>query len=490
MRGALDRAARPRRSTRCCPAGRPRAGAARARAEPPAYEQPQLELGRRPRRGRCRSAGSATRVSRPTGAARYRFYLERAAAAARAWTRPSPRERPPAGPRARCCAARVVHELLEQLDFAAPARARARPRWSALRSRRTASRRAPRTWRTSARWSSASPARSCARASRRAPRSAPSCRSRSRSTPPGAGGRSLLVNGVVDVHADEGDGLLVVDYKSDALGGREPEELCGAPTATQRLVYALAALRAGAERWRSCTASSSAPDDPAVALYGAADAARLEARAARGWPAAWWRAASSPPPSRTASLCGLPRPGRALLLGRANLAEPGALRLSVGTPSYIWRVHATLLHRAAGSDQSRSRERRPRSAPAAARRGRARLGRRDPRRRARRCTTPRPSRSSTTTTCRCSPRGTPRSRSASRSPTRSSCSARSARLGDAPARGAADRRGLQGRGRLRGRGERGAGAHTVLPWLSHERLMELAAEAVELYCWDRLGSDN
>jgi hypothetical protein len=31
---------------------------------------------------------------------------------------------------------------------------------------------------------------------------------------------------------------------------------------------------------------------------------------------------------------------------------------------------------------------------------------------------------------------------------------------------------------------------TVLPWLSSERTMELAAEAVELYCWDRLGSDN
>ena len=29
---------------------------------------------------------------------------------------------------------------------------------------------------------------------------------------------------------------------------------------------------------------------------------------------------------------------------------------------------------------------------------------------------------------------------------------------------------------------------TVLPWLSEERTMELAAEAVELYCWDRLGS--
>jgi hypothetical protein len=31
---------------------------------------------------------------------------------------------------------------------------------------------------------------------------------------------------------------------------------------------------------------------------------------------------------------------------------------------------------------------------------------------------------------------------------------------------------------------------TVLPWLSAERQIELAAEAVELYCWDRLGSVN
>jgi hypothetical protein len=31
---------------------------------------------------------------------------------------------------------------------------------------------------------------------------------------------------------------------------------------------------------------------------------------------------------------------------------------------------------------------------------------------------------------------------------------------------------------------------TVVPWLSEERQTELAAEALELYCWDRLGSDN
>ncbi|MGZ8647488.1 MAG: hypothetical protein ACXW08_02440, partial [Solirubrobacteraceae bacterium] len=31
---------------------------------------------------------------------------------------------------------------------------------------------------------------------------------------------------------------------------------------------------------------------------------------------------------------------------------------------------------------------------------------------------------------------------------------------------------------------------TVLPWLSAERSEQLAAECLEVYCWDRLGSDN
>ena len=31
---------------------------------------------------------------------------------------------------------------------------------------------------------------------------------------------------------------------------------------------------------------------------------------------------------------------------------------------------------------------------------------------------------------------------------------------------------------------------TVLPWLSQERCVELARECLELYCWDRLGSEN
>ena len=31
---------------------------------------------------------------------------------------------------------------------------------------------------------------------------------------------------------------------------------------------------------------------------------------------------------------------------------------------------------------------------------------------------------------------------------------------------------------------------TVLPWLSRDRAGELAAECLQLYCWDRLGSEN
>jgi hypothetical protein len=31
---------------------------------------------------------------------------------------------------------------------------------------------------------------------------------------------------------------------------------------------------------------------------------------------------------------------------------------------------------------------------------------------------------------------------------------------------------------------------TVLPWLSSERAYALAAECLELYCWDRLGTEN
>jgi ATP-dependent exoDNAse (exonuclease V) beta subunit len=97
--------------------------------------------------------------------------------------------------------------------------------------------------------------------------------------PPGAAGRSLLVNGFVDVHAVEDDRTLIVDYKSDRLeGGDDLEELCATRYATQRLVYALAALREGAERVEVVHLFLERAEDPASAVWEAADAEELERR--------------------------------------------------------------------------------------------------------------------------------------------------------------------------------------------------------------------
>ena len=94
--------------------------------------------------------------------------------------------------------------------------------------------------------------------------------------PPSARGRTLLVNGFLDVLADEPDGALIVDYKSDRLEGRDPQRLVDDDYGAQRLVYALAALRDGAERVEVAYALLERPDEPVVSLYAAADAPRLE----------------------------------------------------------------------------------------------------------------------------------------------------------------------------------------------------------------------
>jgi ATP-dependent helicase/nuclease subunit A len=94
--------------------------------------------------------------------------------------------------------------------------------------------------------------------------------------PRGARGRSLLVNGVVDVHAAEDDGTLVVDWKSDPLEGRAPEDLVAAAYSTQRLIYALAGLRSGAERVEVAHCFLERPDEPALAAFTRSDGDRLE----------------------------------------------------------------------------------------------------------------------------------------------------------------------------------------------------------------------
>jgi RecB family exonuclease len=94
---------------------------------------------------------------------------------------------------------------------------------------------------------------------------------------PGGGGP--LVNGFVDVlAAEESDARLVVDYKSDRLDGAEPAEIVERDYATQRTVYALAALRDGAERVDVAYCFLERPGEPVVRGFTAADAPALAER--------------------------------------------------------------------------------------------------------------------------------------------------------------------------------------------------------------------
>jgi ATP-dependent helicase/nuclease subunit A len=97
-------------------------------------------------------------------------------------------------------------------------------------------------------------------------------------TPDTAGGRSLLVNGIVDVHATEPDRTLILDYKSDRLEGREPAEIVESGYDIQRTVYALAALHADAPLVEVTYLFLERPDDPVSATYEASDIPTLDAR--------------------------------------------------------------------------------------------------------------------------------------------------------------------------------------------------------------------
>ena len=93
-------------------------------------------------------------------------------------------------------------------------------------------------------------------------------------------GSGPLVRGFVDVIAHEHDGThLVVDYKTDRLPeDTTPAEYIARAYETQRLVYALAALRAGAETVEVAYCLLEQPDEPVTAIYRAADAPELADR--------------------------------------------------------------------------------------------------------------------------------------------------------------------------------------------------------------------
>lgn len=89
--------------------------------------------------------------------------------------------------------------------------------------------------------------------------------------------RAPLLNGVVDVIAfEDGGGALIVDYKSDVVAeDTDLEAYVEQDYASQRRIYALAALGAGATDVEVAHLFLHRPAEPATAIYDRADVPRL-----------------------------------------------------------------------------------------------------------------------------------------------------------------------------------------------------------------------
>ncbi|HZT93950.1 MAG TPA: UvrD-helicase domain-containing protein [Gaiellaceae bacterium] len=87
----------------------------------------------------------------------------------------------------------------------------------------------------------------------------------------------VLVHGFIDVFYLRDGRALVVDYKTNALGEASPEEIVEQDYRLQRLVYALACFRAGAEEVEVVYHFLERPDAPVGAVFSRADVPELEA---------------------------------------------------------------------------------------------------------------------------------------------------------------------------------------------------------------------
>ncbi len=87
----------------------------------------------------------------------------------------------------------------------------------------------------------------------------------------------VVIRGRLDVLWQEGERALVVDYKSNALEGREPAEIVEAEYVLQRLVYALVCLRAGASEVEVAYQFLERPEGVVSTTFTAAAAPELEA---------------------------------------------------------------------------------------------------------------------------------------------------------------------------------------------------------------------
>ena len=87
----------------------------------------------------------------------------------------------------------------------------------------------------------------------------------------------VLIRGRLDVLWQGDDRALIVDYKSNALEGREPAEIIEAEYGLQRLVYALVCLRGGSREVEIAYQFLERPDDVVSTSFTRDDIAGLEA---------------------------------------------------------------------------------------------------------------------------------------------------------------------------------------------------------------------
>jgi len=87
-----------------------------------------------------------------------------------------------------------------------------------------------------------------------------------------------MIVGALDVLAREPARMLVVDYKTDRLGGTTPAQVVARGYEGQQLIYALAALHAGAAEVEVVHCFLEAPDEPVSASFTAEERDRLAAR--------------------------------------------------------------------------------------------------------------------------------------------------------------------------------------------------------------------
>jgi ATP-dependent exoDNAse (exonuclease V) beta subunit len=87
----------------------------------------------------------------------------------------------------------------------------------------------------------------------------------------------VLLHGRFDLYRRDGGRALVVDYKTNLIGERDPAEVVESEYTLQRLVYALACFRGGADEVEVVYAFLERPDAPVTSVFGSADVAALEA---------------------------------------------------------------------------------------------------------------------------------------------------------------------------------------------------------------------